>query len=129
MGWYTNPKVWSFAGGVAVALIGGAVAKLPQARDAAVKVVAKGMEIQQCANEGVQNIKDDAADLAEEARLKAKIDAARADRRAEIEARVREQVEAEMAAEDEKAAKEAEAAETAGAGTTSVKKTTRKTVE
>lgn len=111
MSWYTSAKLWSFVGGVAAAGVATAVAGSKKCRQAAVAVVAKGMQVQQNASEGLQSIKDDASDLAEEARQQAKIDAARADRRAAIEARVREQVEAEFAAEEEKAEAEAKKAE------------------
>lgn len=111
MSWYTNAKVWSFVGGAAAAFVGSAVATLPQTRDVVVRIVAKGMEVQQCASEEIQNIRDEATDIAEEARRQARIDAARADKRAQIEARIREQVEAEMAAEDEKEAEGAAKAE------------------
>lgn len=102
MSWYTNPKVWSFVGGIGATVVGAAVCKTKKTRELAVAAVAKGIEIQQCANEGIQSIKDDANDLAEKARRKAAEDAALADLRAQIEARVREQVEAEMAAETAK---------------------------
>lgn len=115
MTWYTSPKFWSFIGGLGAAAAGTVVCKAKKTRELAVCAVSKGMQIQQKASEGIQSIKDDAEDLAEEARRKAAIDAARADRRAQIEAKIREQVEAEMAAEDEaaaaKAAKEEAAAE------------------
>lgn len=103
MSWYTSGKLWSFVGGVGATIIGGLVAKAPKTREYAVKAVAKGMEAQQYVTENVQSVKEDAEDLAAEARAKAKEAAELADRRAKIEARIREQVEAEMAAEEEKA--------------------------
>lgn len=126
MAWYTNPKIWSFVGGIGAAAVGAVVCKADKTRELTVAAVAKGMQVQAKANEGLQSLKDDAADLAEEARRKAELDAERADRRAAIEARIREQVEAEMAAEDEKAAKEAEAEEAAAAKKTTARKTAAK---
>lgn len=113
MSWYTSAKFWSFVGGVAAAGVGSAICGAKKTRELAVAAVAKGMQIQQNCSEGMQSIKDDAADMAEEARQQAKIDKARADRRAQIEAKIREQVEAEMAAEDEKAEADAKKAEDA----------------
>ncbi len=113
MSWYTNPKVWSFVGGIGAAVVGSAICGAKKTRELAVSAVAKGMQVQQDCQESLQSFKDDANDLAEEARRQAKIDAAREDRRAKIEARIREQVEAEMAAEDEAAKKQAEAEEAA----------------
>lgn len=113
MSWYTSAKFWSFVGGAAAAVAGTAVCKCRKSRELAVQAVAKGMQLQQGAAEGLQSIKDDAADLAEEARRQAEIDAERADRRAKIEARIREQVEAELEAEDRAAAEKAAAEEAA----------------
>ena len=111
MSFLTSGKFWSFIGGIAAAAIAGVAAKQPEARKAAVSVVAKGMEIQQICNEEVQSVRDDAEDLAADARKKAKMEQAKADRRAAIEARIREQVEAELAAEE--AAEQATADEAA----------------
>lgn len=108
MSWYTNPKFWSFIGGGAAVLAGGALCKCKKTRELAVSAVAKGMEVKQAADESLQTFKDDAADLAEEARRKAKLEAAEQDRRAAIEARIREQVEAEFAAEEQAAEEAAE---------------------
>ena len=113
MSWYTSPKFWSFVGGIGATLAAGAVCSCSKTRELAVKAVAKGMEVKQNASESLQSFKDDAADLAEEARQQAKVDAAAADRRAAIEARIREQVEAEFAAEEAAAAEAAAAEETA----------------
>lgn len=114
MSWYTSSKFWSFVGGAAAAAIAGIAAKQPETRKAAVSVVAKGLEIQQICNEEVQSMRDEAEDLAADARKKAKMQQAKADRRAAIEARIREQVEAELAeaeAAEECADKAAESAE------------------
>ena len=136
MSWYTSGKFWTFVGGVAAAGIGTAIAKAPCTRKAAVNVLAKGMELQEAAKENFQSVKDEADDLAAEARKKAQLEAALADRRAAIEARVREQVEAEMAAEeavaeaeDESAAGEKKATgsrTSAAKAATAAKKTARK---
>ena len=75
MTWYKSPKFWSFVGGIGAAAAGTVVCKAKKTRELAVCVVSKGMQIQQKASEGVQSIKDDAEDLAEEARRKAAIDA------------------------------------------------------
>ena len=111
MAWYTSGRLWCFVGGVGATLIGGLVAKAPKTREIAVKVVSKGMEAQQFCTENVQTLKEDAEDLAAEARKKAKLEAELADKRAAMEKRIREQVEAEMAAEEEKAAEQAKKAE------------------
>lgn len=135
MSWYTSSKLWCFVGGVAAAGIGTLIAKAPKTREYAVSALAKGMEMQQTCNENIKSIKDDAADMAEEALQQSRADAAREDRRAEIEARIREQVEAELAAEEEAAQKEAEAEEAAAKkpapkrATRSRKTTTRKTTK
>ncbi len=113
MSWYTSPKFWTFVGGMVSAGVLGVAAKEPKVRQAAVTVVAKGMECQQACSESFQNFKDDASDMAEEARRQAKLDAASQDRKAKIEARVREIVEKEFAEEEAKAAAEAAKAEEA----------------
>ncbi len=110
MSLFTSCKFWTFVGGAAAVAAGTAIVKAPCTRKAAVNVLAKGMELQEAAKESFQSMKDEADDLAAEAREKAVAEAAEADRRAAIEARVREQVEAEMAKEE---AAEAEAAKPA----------------
>lgn len=99
MSWYKNSKLWSFIGGVGAVLVGGAVVSAEATRKAVVSVMAKGMQVGQDCSEGFQSLKDDASDLAAEARMRAREQAAQDDRRAQIEERVRVQVEAEMAAE------------------------------
>ena len=111
MSWYTSSKLWCFIGGAAAAGVGALIAKAPKTRECAVTALAKGMELQQTCNENIQSIKEDAADMAEEALQQSKADAAREDRRVEIEARIREQVEAELAAEEKAAQEEPKEAE------------------
>ena len=109
MSWYTSSKLWCFVGGAAAATLVNFAAKQPAVREAAVTVLAKGIEVQQSANENIQSIKEDAEDMAAEARDQARAEAAEADYRAEIEARIREEVEAEIAAQKEAAQKPAPA--------------------
>lgn len=100
MSWYTSGKFWSFVGGVGAAALAKVIAAQPQTRKFAVSAVAKGIECKQIADDSIQSFKEDAEDLAAEARQKALAEAELADRRALIEKRVREQVEAELAAEE-----------------------------
>ncbi len=102
MSWYKNCGVWAFIGGVAVTCAGAALASSKTVRNFAVKGAAKGMLAADNAQAALQSIKDDAEDLAADARLEAKEEAARKARIAEIEARVRKQVEEELAAQDAK---------------------------
>ncbi len=104
MSWYKHCGVWAFVGGVAAACAGAALTSSKAVRDAAVKGAAKGILAADNAQAALQTFKDEAEDLAADARLQAKEDAARKARIAEIEARVRKQVEEELAAEDAKAA-------------------------
>lgn len=127
MSWYTSGKLWSFVGGVAAAGVASFVSKQPKTREIAVATVAQGMRLQQACADGIQSIKEDAEDLAAEARETAKAQAAEADRRAQIEARVREQVEAEFAAEDAKAAKAASASASKTTKATALKPPARRT--
>lgn len=99
MSWYKSSKLWSFIGGAGAVLIGSAVVSAEATRKAVVSVMAKGMQVGQDCLAQFQSIKDDASDLAAEARMRAREQAALDDRRAQIEERVRAQVEAEMAAE------------------------------
>lgn len=97
MAWYKNGKIWAFVGGVAAAGAGAALSTSSKVRQLAVKGVAQGILLKEGAQETVQSIKDDAEDVAAEARQDAKNKAALAAKRAEIEERIRAQVEAEMA--------------------------------
>jgi hypothetical protein len=65
----TNKKVISFIGGVAVATIGVKVLKSQTVRNAAVKTIAGGLKLQECAQTAFETLKEDAQDLHAEARL------------------------------------------------------------
>ena len=71
----------------------------------------KGMKLKADADEALQNIKDDAEDVCYDARYEAKVKAAIDARRAEIEERIRAEVEAELAEEVEAIEAEVAAAE------------------
>lgn len=96
MTWYKNGKIWAFIGGVAAAGAGAAISTSAKVRELTVKCVAKGIMLKENAQETVQSIKDDAEDVAADARAEAQQKAALAAKRAEIEERIRAQVEAEM---------------------------------
>lgn len=103
MSWLASGKFWCFVGGAAAAAAAGCASKSPKVRDLAVKGVAQGMLLKENADAACQSIKDDAEDVAADARRKAKIEAVRRQRMAEIEERVRKQVEAEMESVDAEA--------------------------
>ncbi len=111
MSWYTSSKLWCFVGGMAATCVGGALSRNTAVRNAAVNGVAQGMLLKEGAQDAMQSIKDDAEDVCADARTQAKVEAARSARMAEIEERVRKQVEDEMVAEEAKA--EADAAKEA----------------
>ncbi len=113
MSWYKSGKLWCFVGGVAAAAVGTTLAKSEKVRELTVAGVAKGMEIQECAQEAIQDIKDKAEDVCADARAKAKADALHQEKMIKIEERVRKLVEEEMAAEEEKSAHEAKSAKEA----------------
>ena len=62
-----NWKLWCFMGGVAA----GIFARSKTARKACVNGIAKGMLLKDSAAEALQNIKDEAQDIYEEAKAKA----------------------------------------------------------
>lgn len=97
MSWYASGKFWCFVGGAVAAAAVGAASQSKAVRDLAVKGVAQGMLLKENCDEAAQSIKDDAEDLAADARREAKVEAVRRQRMAEIEERVRKQVEAEIA--------------------------------
>lgn len=101
----------AFAGGALAAGVAQVVSKQPAVRQALVNAVACGMQLKAETDEALQSIKDDAEDVYADARRQAKVDAAIAARRAEIEERVRAQVEAEMGDEAEWAEKAVAAAQ------------------
>lgn len=101
-------KLIAFAGGAVATGLLQVVSKQPKVREAAVNCMAKGMQMKADADEALQNIKDDAEDVCADARYEARVKAAVDARRAEIEERIRAEVEAELAAEAD--AVEAEAA-------------------
>lgn len=65
-----NWKLWCFAGGVAA----GIFARSKTARKACVNGIAKGMLLKDSAAEVLQNIRDEAQDIYEEAREKAAVE-------------------------------------------------------
>lgn len=89
-------KIGLFAGGV----VAGAVVKLatetPLVRQAAVGTVAKVLEINDGVQKVTQDIMDEADDVRAEAVRQRKIDAAVAERMAELESGIREEVVAEV---------------------------------
>lgn len=101
-------KLIAFAGGAVATGLLQVVSKQPKVRAAAVNCMAKGIQMKADADEALQNIKDDAEDVCADARYEARVKAAVDARRAEIEERIRAEVEAEFAAEAD--AVEAEAA-------------------
>ena len=58
-----NEKLLCFIGGAAVALVGTAALKSDKARNLCVKTLAAGMKLQKDAQETLQNIKEEAADM------------------------------------------------------------------
>lgn len=66
-----STKTHYFLGGIAAALLAPVVAKSPTVRKAVVKTMAKEMEIQKQAQVSYENMKEEAADLAYEARMQA----------------------------------------------------------
>ena len=71
MEWYKNKKMWTFVGGMATAVIGSKVLKAPGTREACVKGIAAGMKLKNDAAATIQNIKEDAQDICNDAREKA----------------------------------------------------------
>ncbi len=71
MEWYKNKKLWSFAGGIATALIGAKIVKAPKTRQACVKGIAAGMTFKKNAEASIQNLKEDAQDICNDAREEA----------------------------------------------------------
>lgn len=67
-----NEKLLYFIGGVVAATLGVKAVKSATAREVCVKGLAKGMRLQQDAQETLQNMKEDAADLCHDAKQQAK---------------------------------------------------------
>lgn len=98
-------QVWAFVGGVAAS---GLIAGLAQAkcvRGALVSATAKAMIVKDNVAGAVQSIKDEAEDVTADAREEAKLISLQAEKEAEIEKRVRAEVEQEMAKEKKTRAK------------------------
>lgn len=66
-----SKKTHFFLAGVATTLVAPVVAKAPCLRKAVVKTMAKGMELQKQAQISYENMKEEAADLVYEAKMKA----------------------------------------------------------
>ncbi|MDO4399769.1 MAG: DUF1490 domain-containing protein [Coriobacteriia bacterium] len=92
-------KLIAFAGGALATGVLNVASKSPRVRGAMVNCVAKGMQFKAEADEALQNIKDDAEDVCADARYEARVKAAMDARRAEVEERIRAEVEAQMAEE------------------------------
>ena len=73
MNW-KNDKLWCGIAGAAVAIVGGKILKAPKTRELAVSGIAKGMKLHADAKSTFQSMKDDAADLCYDAKLKADAD-------------------------------------------------------
>ena len=67
-----NKKIMSFAGGVASTIVIDKVLKSKAVHDGAVKVMAKAINLKKAAEETYESIKEDADDLAYEAREEAR---------------------------------------------------------
>lgn len=59
--------VWSFVAGIGAAIVGTQIAKCPKTREVVVKGLAKGMKLQNDAQEMIQNMREEAEDLVVEA--------------------------------------------------------------
>ena len=64
---YKNAKFWLFVGGTAAGLF----AKSKAARKLCVNTIAAGMQARDCAAEGLENLKEEAQDIYEDAKRKA----------------------------------------------------------
>lgn len=99
-------KFGIFAGGAAAAGVAAGIVSSKAFHDALVHVTAGCMKAGDAISAGTQSIVDDAADLNAEARRQSRIDAAVAERMAEIEKEVRAEVttkvDSEGAAQDTK---------------------------
>lgn len=89
-------EAWCFVGGLAAAAVVAGLSRTECVRNGLVKATAQGMILKDNVSEAVQSIKDDAEDLTADAREEAKRITAEAEMRAEIEKRVREEVEKEF---------------------------------
>lgn len=66
-----NEKLLCFVSGVAAATLGVKALKSSKTREACVKGLAKGMQLQKDAQETFQNMKEDAADICHDAKQQA----------------------------------------------------------
>ncbi len=96
MSWFGRTKAAWFAGGIVVAGAAKLAFQNPSVRKAAVNAIARGMAVNDSIQSATQSLKDDAEDLRAEAKRKAKVDAAVAERLAAIESDIREEVEASL---------------------------------
>lgn len=62
---------WCFIGGIAAAVIGSKVLKSEKTREACVKGIAAGMKFKKNAEASIQNMKEDAQDICNDAREEA----------------------------------------------------------
>lgn len=69
-----NEKILYFVGGIVAAALGAKAMKSTKVREACVKGLAKGMQLQQNAQETLQNMKEDAADLCHDAKQQADLE-------------------------------------------------------
>lgn len=71
MEWYKNKKLWTFVGGMVTAVAGAKILKAPCTRKACVKGLAAGMKLKSDAAASIQNLKEDAQDICNDAREQA----------------------------------------------------------
>ncbi len=90
------PRALCVVGGAAIAAVIGSLGKNGTVHRGAVKVAAAGMRATDKVTRVTQNIADEASDINAEARRQARIDAAVADRLAELEEGIRAEVTAQV---------------------------------
>lgn len=71
MEWYKNEKLLSFLGGAAAVIVGAKIVKMPKTRELCVKGLASGITAKNNVSAAIQNIKEDAEDLCNDAREEA----------------------------------------------------------
>lgn len=102
---FLEKSAWWFIGGMAAAIVGRGIVINDKVQDNAYKgavvCTTAGIQVRDRVMETAQNIKDSANDIYEEASEEVKEKNLVAQKRAEIERRVREKVELEIAEEEE----------------------------
>ncbi|MDO4851051.1 MAG: hypothetical protein Q4A93_04240 [Actinomycetota bacterium] len=101
---FLEESAWWFIGGMAAAIVGRGIVTNDKVQDGAYKgavaCTTAGIQVRDRVLETAQNIKDGANDIYEEASEEVKQRNLAAQKRAEIERRVREKVELEIAEEE-----------------------------